>query len=442
MNLPFRFNRCFSEVFTTTNRIIDIWGGRARGGSHFCTDYFLFKLTQPAYFRGVFVRQVHKDIRDSLFKDFNDRLDEMAARLSPEEYSEFRKCFEINNSEMRILYVPTGNTIISKGATSDGARTAKLKSIAGATHVIWEEVEEANEEDYNQLEDSLRTVKDGVKLQIFRIFNPPGKNHWIWRNYDLLDNKTFYDSIGKEYIYYSAVPKKGTNILSIHTNYTDNIHNVNSDTILKFERYKDTNPDYYYTIVLGYISSGLRGKIFRNWKRITDSEYEALPYRQVYFLDWGYSNDPAAIGCLKSQGNSLYVKELVYHLGLTNIQLAKRLIDCGYGLNKDVIVADSAEMKSIVEFRTGWPNIDGYPQLKHGFNMIAASKGKGSVAAGITDLQSLNIHATESSVNLWQEYDNYRWAVDRNKEPIDEPVDRDNHLIDGIRYYRQRMHSI
>ena len=179
MDALFQFNGLYKDVFSTKKRYIDVLGGRGRGGSHFGTDYFLYLITLPQYFRGYFVRQVFGDIRDSLFRDFKDRI---------EEKEIFGKNdFRIQENSMRITYLPTGNTIFSKGVTKAGDRTAKMKSLAGATHVLIEEADELKEHDFDQLDLSLRTVK-AENVQIVRVFNPPAKNHWIWRDYNLVDS--------------------------------------------------------------------------------------------------------------------------------------------------------------------------------------------------------------------------------------------------------------
>ena len=132
--ITFRFNEIYQPVFTTDKRIVDIVGGRGRGGSHFGTDYFLFLLTKPAYFRGYFIRKMFNDIKTSLFQDIKDRIDE-----NPDLR---REDFYINDNNYSLRYIPTGNMIISKGVTGNKGRTAKMKSLAGATHVLIEEADE------------------------------------------------------------------------------------------------------------------------------------------------------------------------------------------------------------------------------------------------------------------------------------------------------------
>ena len=409
--------KTFRPVFTTDKRVIDIWGGRGRGGSHFATDYFLFMITQPNYFRGYFVRQAFSDIRDSLFRDFKDRIAENPT-INIED-------FHIQENEMRILYKPTGNIINSKGTQKDGSRTAKMKSLAGATHVIIEEADELSESDYDQLDLSLRTTKS-EKIQILRVFNPPGKAHWIWRDYTLTDS----DVDG----YFMADPKTTADVISIFSTYHQNTRFINASTIDKFEAFLESNPDYYYTTVRGLISEGAKGRIYRNWNTITDAEFSALDYRSIYVLDFGYSNDPNALAHIKGHNQYIYAKELLYETGLDNLELAKRLIDLGI-TKKDLILADygaGGDLR-IAELRRGFKGVDGYEMLKDGFSIRPVTKA--DLPTSINMVKSHKVFWTESSTNAWKEYQLYKWALDKDKNPTDQPVDKDNHLMDDLRYY-------
>jgi phage terminase large subunit len=421
--MNFSVNKVFTSVFHTIKRMIDVWGGRGRGGSHFVTDYALFLITQPKYFRGYFIRQVFADIRDSLFRDFKDRIDENQS-LNIND-------FHIDNGTLRITYLPTGNTIISKGVAKDGSRTAKMKSLAGATHVFIEEADELGESDFDQLDLSLRTIKS-EKIQIIRCFNPPPKRHWIWRDYNLSDIEIMID--GKAHIFCSAVPKSDANILSIHSTYHDNIGNLQPSTIEKFEAFKATNPEYYYTQVMGLISEGAKGRIYSGWLHITDSEYKALDLPKVYCLDFGYSGDPNALLEVKYEKDYRYFRELLYESGLDNIALAKRLRDLGV-TSKDIVMADpgaGGDLR-IAELRRGFTGVSGYDDLR--FNIHPTVKGSGSINVGITKVKSCVNYMTEGSTNGWNEYANYKWALDADKNPTDTPIDKDNHLMDSRRYF-------
>ena len=175
------FNRVFAPVFTTGKRYIDLWGGRARGASHFGTDYFLLLLISDGYFRGCFMREIFSDIRNSLWADFKDRVaDAVESGLVRE------KDIRLQEGSMTAYYVPNGNYIVSKGfKKANTKQTAKLKSLAGMTHILIEECEEVGFQDFQKLDDSLRTTK--AQIRILRLFNPPHKNHWLIRSsYNLL----------------------------------------------------------------------------------------------------------------------------------------------------------------------------------------------------------------------------------------------------------------
>jgi len=419
----FHFNNIYKDVFSTDKRYIDVWGGRGRGGSYFGTDYFLFLITQPKYFRGYFVRHTFNDIKDSLFQDIKDRIDENET-LNYED-------FKINEANYSLVYKPTGNKIISKGITGDGKRTAKMKSLAGATHVLIEESDEIGETEFNQMDLSLRTIKTD-KIQIIRIFNPPSKAHWIWKSYNLSDVEITID--GKITNFCKAEPKSDSNILSIWSVYEDNYRNLQQSTIVKFESFLESDPDYYYNQVRGLISDGAKGRIYSGWKHISDDYFNKLNLTYVYIVDFGYSNDPNAIIMEKWDNSYRYIKELLYETGLDNIALAKRMRDLGIK-STDIVVADmggGGDLR-IAELRRGWDNIEGYPDLR--FSVFPTLKGGGSIKFGINRVKSNTLFMTESSVNGWNEYQEYKWRLDADKNPTDQPMDKYNHIMDCIRYF-------
>lgn len=413
MDALFQFNGIYKDVFSTDKRYIDVLGGRGRGGSHFGTDYFLYLITCPEYFRGYFVRQVLSDIRDSLFRDFKDRIEENETlRLAD---------FHIQDNAMRITYLPTGNTIMSKGVSKDGSRTAKMKSLAGATHVLIEEADEIKEQDFDQLDLSLRTVK-AEKVQIIRIFNPPAKNHWIWRDYNLVDSGV--DG------YYMPVVKSDANILSIWSDYHSNENNLQPSTVQKFESFKTTNPEYYYNQVRGLVPEGMKGRVYSGWIPMADDEFERIDSFPVHCLDFGYSEDPTALVKVKMVNDRIYAKELLYKTGIGDYELCGIMKSLGI-TPEDIIIADyggGGDLRISNIRRMYQVNPD------YVFNIFPAIKGEGSIKAGISRIKECKVFATENSSNLWNEYQEYKWALDANGIPTDRPIDKYNHIMDAIRY--------
>lgn len=400
MQISLDFSHLYQPLLQSSARYAHLWGGRGRGGSYTATQYYLHLITQPDYFRGYFMREIAGDIRESLWRDFKDRIEE----------AELEDLFHINETQMSATYLPTGNVVLSKGfKKSSGNRTAKLKSIAGATHVLIEEGEEISEDDFKALDDSLRTTKT-AHVQVIMIFNPPPKTHWIW--------KKWYKLVGLEDPkgYFKATPKQDPDLLSIFSTFPDNKENLSESFIKNQMDYEKTDPDHYYTRVLGLISEGKIGRIFRNWQYI-----QSMPgqYEKFYGLDFGF-NDPVALVECEAHNKNIYLDEKIYETGLTNQDLSKLML--ALNISKTAkIYADSAEPKSIKELR-------GY-----GWNIIEAQKGPDSVVNGIKFMKQYNVMATEKSANLWTENQNYAWQM-VNKVPTDQPEDKFNHIHDAARY--------
>ncbi|MDR1416607.1 MAG: hypothetical protein LBJ57_04215 [Prevotellaceae bacterium] len=82
--------------------------------------------------------------------------------------------------------------------------------------------------------------------------------------------------------------------------------------------------------------------------------------------------------------------------------------------------------------------------MRKGFSVQYAEKGAGSVAAGINLVKAYEVYMTEDSANGWREAQEYCWAVGRDKDILDVPVDKNNHIMDCIRYFvsYRAMHGI
>lgn len=404
----FNFLEEYEKVFTSSASIIDICGGRGRGGSHFVTDLFLFKITRPMYFRGYFMRLIHSDIKGSLYQDFKDRIDENETI----DYEDFH----FNDNKMEVVYLPTGNKINSKGfKKSQGSQTAKLKSIAGATDVAIEECEETTEDDFNKLADSLRTVKADVR--IYRVWNPPPKDHWLIKNYYELRPDTQYED------YYRFNSRGVRGHLSIFTTYKNNIQNINRDTIERFENYKYTNLDHYCRDILGLVSSGVKGQVYKDWE-----SFKVLPDRNYYRLfgfDFGYTNDPSVLCELFVDGDrkEVYVYERFYR---THMRTSDIISECkGFNVEGDEVVCDNSE-----------PNERAEMQLA-GIMAIATKKGgkAGNKFKQINVVKGYRVYYHQDSKNINFESNNYKWAINpETKEPMNKPMDKDDHCLDAILY--------
>ena len=393
-------NSKYRSLFDNNSRYIILMGGRSAGRSYVASQYVSSHLFHRGYFRCALMRFILGDVRNSIFQEVVDRLEETNVKE------------KVHISDLEITYKET----FVKGLgfrKSSGDQKSKMKSLANYSHIVIEEADEVSEEDFRQLDDSIRTLKTDIKIIL--LLNPPNKDHWIIKKwFNLLPS-------GIEGFYKPELKKDITNTTYIHTTFLDNLPNINQTTLDNFREYKIKKPDHYYSMIEGLVSEGARGRIFKDWKIISDDEYDKLEYTPYFGLDFGFSLDPSALSEIKQHNNKIYIKELIHETGLTNQRIAERMLELG--VSKDLpIYADSAEPKSIEEIR-----------LK-GFNITGAEKGQDSINVGIDLLLDLEVHYTQSSINLDKEVQNYCWALDKNKNPINKPIDKFNHQIDSIRY--------
>lgn len=395
--------RPYTPVLKQEKRYYLLGGGRSAGRSYFASQFVKTKLISNEYFRCAIMRYVLTDIRNSIFQEIIDRLEE----------EEIRDIVDVREHTLTINFKK--NTINGVGfRKSSGDQKSKLKSLANYNCVVIEEADEVSEEDFQQLDDSLRTVKGNIIVIL--LFNFPDKNHWIIKRwFNLIDS-------GVEGYYIPQLKESQKDSTEfIYTTFENNIKNINQTTIDNFNNYKETKPDHYYSMIKGYVSYGKKGIIFKNWQPISNKQYDELDIVPIYGMDFGFTNDPTSLFEVKIHNQNIYVKQLIYETGLLNSHISQKMKSLGIPSSRP-IYADSQEPKSIQEIKLS------------GFNCLPAEKGQDSIRKGIDLLLTYNVYYTEDSTDLAEEIQNYVWALDKNKEPTNEPIDDFNHAIDAIRY--------
>lgn len=173
----------------------------------------------------------------------------------------------------------------------------------------------------------------------------------------------------------------------------------------------------------------LTGLILQNWELC--DRMPAMEERRwtATGMDFGFMNDPTAIEQVCMAHGDLWVDELCYETGMMNNEIARRLKDNGYGRG-DLIVADSAEMKSIAEIKNT------------GLWVVPCVKGADSIVHGLDILRRYKIHFTRRSVGIREEALKYKWLVDRDGRTTNKPIDAFNHAIDALRYVASAKLSI
>lgn len=187
------------------------------------------------------------------------------------------------------------------------------------------------------------------------------------------------------------------------------------ESIVKSLEQRKNRPGWWKVYGEGQLGE-VEGKIFTNWKIIDEVPHEARLER--HWLDFGYTNDPTAIGDIYYYNGGYIFDEQCYQKGLSNKQIADILIN----LKNAITIADSAEPKSIDEIKS------------FGVTIMPSKKGRDSISYGIQMLQDQQISVTKRSINIIKEYRNYLWMTDKEGRVLNEPEGIWNHHMDGIRY--------
>jgi len=224
-----------------------------------------------------------------------------------------------------------------------------------------------------------------------------------------------------EFWFYTEMQGKRDDIDFLTLTYLDN-EALDETTIKEIESHKG-NKIWWQVYGLGQLGE-VETRIFTGWQIIDDIPHEARLER--YGLDFGYSNDPTAIVAIYYYNGGYIWDEIAYQKGLSN----KNIADILKNVKRAVVIADSAEPKSIDEIHS------------YGITILPANKGQGSVLQGIQKVQQQQISVTKRSVNIIKEYRNYVWITDKDGKIINEPMDINNHAMDAGRYATESLHKV
>ena len=387
------FNRHIYEHLFDYDTFTEVhYGGASSGKSHGVFQKIVLKaLKKWDKPRKILVlRKVGSTVRDSVFAD-------VQAALS--YFGVFNLC-KVNMSAFRIG-LPNGAEFIFKGMDNP----EKIKSIKDVSDVVMEEASEFTLDDYTQLTLRLRD-KAHKQKQIYLMFNPVSKANWVYNAFFVKNPK---------------------NTAVYQTTYKDNrfLDDLTKENI---EELANRNEAYYKIYALGEFAT-LDKLVFPKYEKRLLNKDELKQSPSFFGLDFGFTNDPTAFMHVKidRENKRLYILEEYVKKGLLNNQIAEAITSLGY--SKEVLMADSAEQKSIAELQT--------LGLRRA---IPVDKGRGSVLQGIQFLQQFDIIVDERCVKTIEELENYTWQKDKHtNEYINKPCDSYNHCIDAIRYALQNL---
>lgn len=365
----------------------EFWCGSAGSGkSYFLTQRIIIRCCKEPI-RFVVCRRYGTTLRNSVFALFK----EVLAKWQLTQYVKIRE------TDMSIIF-PNGSQIILLGLDEE----TKLLSLANISGV-W--VEEAFEVPKNLIEQlNLRMRGQASNQQIWLSWNPISKHNWL---------------------YNFTVEEPPANSIYIHSTFRDNTF-LNKEYIEALMELYIRNPQKARVFCDGEWGIDADGLVFQNWK-VEDFNHAAIEGQLMVGLDFGFVNDISALvgSLLVEKEKRIYIFKEWGATNKTNQDLVNIITSLGF--NKSVIIADSAEQKSIAEIKAG-----GIQKIK------PCTKGQDSIIHGIQKLQNYEIIIHPSCTGIITEFENYTWQKDKNNDCyINKPIDDFNHYIDALRYSLQ-----
>lgn len=375
-------------------------GGRGSLKSSFIGFVIPVLMLEHSDINALIVRKTGKTLRDSVFSQMQFAIsklgleDEFTCRVSP----------------MQIKRESTGQVILFRGL-DDPMKIKSIKAPKGYFGITW--FEEADQySGMREIRSVLQSARRGGDLYWnFMSFNPPETQ------------SNFMNELVLR-------PMRGTLV-----------HSSDYRTVppewLGQQFFNDalelalTNPKAYRHEYLGEVT-GTGGEVFDNLKVKPISDAQVAAFDRIYMgIDWGWYPDPFHWSKMHFDANRriLYIFDEYRVNKQTNRQTWDALVSQKGVTSDDLITADSAEPKSVSDYRS------------YGAFCRGAEKGPDSVRYSTKWLQSLAaiVIDPERCPATAHEFTHYEYDRTPDGEVISGYPDANNHSIDSVRYAMERV---
>nr|DAR23503.1 MAG TPA: terminase large subunit [Caudoviricetes sp.] len=369
-------------------------GGRGSCKSSFAATEIVLGMLRDPLANAIVYRKVAATLRESVYEE----LTRVIRRMGLEAWFRFRV------SPMQIVYQPTGQRILFRGA-DDPAKSKSIALSRGYFGFLWfEELSEfAGMEDVRTIRASVIRGAGSDRAVTLCSYNPP-RTAAAWVNAEAL------------------VPKRGrlvheSSYLSVPRAW------LGEAFIAEAEALRDSNERAYRHIYLGEIT-GTGGQVFDNLslRAISDAEIAAFDTRYCG-LDFGFAVDPDAFVVWHYDPARRRLVALDEYYG-TRTPLDALADKVRARVGRAVVTCDSAEPRMIAELQ------------RRGVQAVGARKGPGSVEHGMRWLQELGEIVIDPArcPNTAREFSGYEYRQDRHGNFLADYPDQDDHTIDATRY--------
>ena len=393
------FSDVLGDVLVHGHTHYDIAGGRGSMKSSFVSLAVVYLLLLEPELHALVLRKVANTLRDSVYAQY----------LWAAEQLGVQEAFDCRLSPMEMIFRPTGQKILFRGADDP----MKIKSIKvpfgsiGITH--FEEKDQfAGRQEIRSILQS--TMRGGERFWNFESYNPPISRD-NWANLDSVQERA--DRLTHRSTYLDA-PRAW----------------LGEPFFAEAESLRLSDERAWRHEYLGE-AVGTGGSVFENLELRPITDEELKHFDRIYQgVDWGFAPDPYAFIRLHYDAarETIYLLDELYVRRETNAATAEELKRRGYG--DTFITCDSAEPKSVADYRS------------FGLNARPAVKGPGSVEYGMKWLQGRKIVIDrERTPEACREFSRYEFERDREGNFISGYPDRDNHLIDAVRYALERVYG-
>ena len=409
------YNRAFNDIMSAEPQH-ERWtfpGGRASCKSSFISLCVVLLVVIFPFLNALVIRRYSKTLRQSVFEQIVWAIDKLHLPRSNGKTPGF-KIPKSKLAALPIVYIRRDGSeqYIMFAGLDDPEKLKSIKVARGYIGILW--VEEKNELDPDDLRNvKLSALRGGSRFYTFESYNPPSAiRHWC--NAEEREDD----------------PRR----MVVRTTYLDIPRDWLGDAILHdIETTKTHNRRAYENIFLGK-ATGTGRTVFENVRleEITDEQIDAWGGETWQGIDWGYFPDPYAYGSMHydPRTQTLYIWDELYLWKHGNEaafeKTAEHMKAQGMSIYEDRTTADSAEPKSIADFRS-W-----------GGNTRGAQKGRGSRDAGYKWLQGLAAIVIDAkrAPHAADEFTLYEYEIDRRTGEILEgyPEGQPDHFIALTRY--------
>lgn len=403
VDLPSTIGIGYGAFWRSKNFYRVVKGSRGSKKSKTTALNFIVRLLKYPWANLLVIRRYSNTNKQSTYTDFKWACNQLKVT----------HLFKFNESLPEITVKATGQKILFRGLDDE----LKITSITVDVGLLcWAWFEEAyqieTEDKFSTVVESIRGSLDAPDFfkQITVTFNPWSERHWLKR--------VFFDEETKR-----ADTFSGTTTFRVNE-WLDDVDKRRYEDLYK------TNPRRARIVCDGEwgVAEGL---VFDNFE-VVDFDVEKTIQRVKETsagMDFGFTQDPTTLICVAVDliNKELWLYNEHYQKAMLTDHIVKMIRD--KNMHKSYIAGDSAEKRLIAEIKS-----------KGVSGIVPSIKGKGSIMQGIQFMQGFKIHIHPSCEHTIEEFNTYTFKQDKEGNWLNEPIDKNNHVIDAIRYALEKYH--